>query len=284
MGTEVINISIDEQSASPITSTESGTSNQVNDVRPKSPSVDESGIARRDLWGPRLFRKVSESKEFKESDQKSSELKELKESEVSKEPDAKAPIVTSSEEVSRGHHDETFYEGETMHIISKEPDIEVSMLAPSAEVSPGYDDETSHQEEMVHYYISKEPSVAASTDTSSREESPDHQDETCCVEESVHCIITQDAQTPQQHLNPESQKPNHTESDSHVMSTSKPSNVVMKRDRHATSNPLSRSSEKPAAGGSRPFVDHAANANKPLKVNILQNQLSCQRRLRRFPF
>ncbi|ONK64421.1 uncharacterized protein A4U43_C07F25720 [Asparagus officinalis] len=92
MGTEVINIPIDKQSDSAVISTENGTSNQVHGLHSKSPSVDESGGARKDLWGPRIFGKASETKESKE-------WKESKESDV------KECILTSPVEVFPAHQD-----------------------------------------------------------------------------------------------------------------------------------------------------------------------------------
>ena len=68
-------MAIGEESDAAVISTANGTSNQVNDLYPSSSSVDEScGEAKRNLWGPRLFGKISESKELKES--KESNVKE----------------------------------------------------------------------------------------------------------------------------------------------------------------------------------------------------------------
>lgn len=92
MGTEVINISVDEESNSSVITSASSASNHVNDLHPQFPSVDESSEIRRDLWGPRLFGKTSEQKERKES-------KELMESDV------KDCTVMSSVEVSPVHQD-----------------------------------------------------------------------------------------------------------------------------------------------------------------------------------
>lgn len=92
MGTEVISISVNEESDSAVITSASSASNHISDLHPKFPSVDEPGEATRDLWGPWLFGKTSEQKELKG-------LKELNESDI------KECTVTSPLEVILVHQD-----------------------------------------------------------------------------------------------------------------------------------------------------------------------------------
>ncbi|KAJ6852505.1 protein WVD2-like 2 isoform X2 [Iris pallida] len=300
MEKEVSTMSMDEEPDHAMTSP-NGTANQTNDLAHRQFGEVDTSEPRRDLWGPRLFKKTSDSKELKDIDVKECfSTSPVKVSSVQQDENSyekEAPSVRNSSqdpetpEKNLNHGTErpksldspiksTSQPADVGTVKSNHTFTRPAALATDKRASGGIQqpsDVASKGIKPTNVSMRSADMVKKSQEcisTSRVRVSSVQQDENSYEEKETLLVrnSSQDPETPEKNLNHGDEEPTmHEPLDSPTKSTPQPAAVGTVQSNHTSTRPCAFATAKSASGGIRHPSDVVSKGNKHTHVNSMRS-------------
>ncbi|KAJ6801035.1 protein WVD2-like 3 isoform X1 [Iris pallida] len=304
MENEVSTMSMDGEPDHTMTSP-NGTANQTNDLPSRHFGEVDTSEPRRDLWGPRLFKKASDSKELKDIDVKECistprvKPSSVQQDENSHEEKEALSVRNSSQDpetpeknLNHGDENPTTHEPLDSPVKTTPQPADVGTVqsnhtftrpwahATEKRASGGIQqpsDVVSKGIKPTHANSLRSPDMVKksqeSISTSRVKVSSVQQDENSNEEKALSVRnSSQDPETPDKNLNHRDEKPTtHEPLDSPIKSTPQPADVGTVQSNRTFTRPCALATVKRASGGIRQPSDVVSKGNKPTLVNSMRS-------------